>query len=172
MKAEDQQFSRIVNGASQYVIPVFQRDYSWQDEDCDQLWADIVRIGGDAAGRARFISSLVYAQAGDASAALMRWLLIDGQQRLTTLTLILAALRPYIKHAGWTGPDADSPTARRIEAYFLGNTEQDGERQHKLVLRRNDHEALELVLDGGERPPASRSLTIVSRSRTLIPEGT
>ena len=88
MKANDEQFTKIINGTCQFVIPVFQRDYTWQAEPhCAQLWNDIVRVA--RTNEKHFIGSMVYIATRDTSAGFTRWLLIDGQQRLTTLTTIL-----------------------------------------------------------------------------------
>ena len=57
---------------------------------------------------------------GDTSAGFTRWLLIDGQQRMSTLALLMAALRDHISETGWKG-DEDGPTAKRFDAYFLKN---------------------------------------------------
>jgi uncharacterized protein with ParB-like and HNH nuclease domain len=103
MKAIDRPFTKIINGTTQFVIPVFQRDYNWTEANCDQLWKDVVRIASDPAERGHFLGSLVYVSTGDSSAGFTRWLLIDGQQRLTTLTLLLTALRDHIEAVGWTG---------------------------------------------------------------------
>jgi hypothetical protein len=75
-----------------------------------------------------------------------------GQQRLTTVTLLLTALRDHIADTDWKGSEA-GPTAKRIEAYFLKNVEEDGERQQKLVLRRHDQATLRALLDHAESPP-------------------
>lgn len=155
MNARDKPFSKIINGASQFVIPVFQRDYSWTEAECEQLWKDILQIANDPTARGHFIGSVVYISTGDTSAAFTRWLLIDGQQRVTTLTLLLAALRDHILQTGWTGSE-DGPTAKRVEAYFLKNVEEEGHRKHKLVLRRHDQATLQAILDGAD-PPAKIS---------------
>ena len=118
MKAVDCPFAKIINGTSQFLIPVFQRDYSWTEVECEQLWRDILQIASDPTSRGHFLGSVVYISAENTSAAFTRWLLIDGQQRVTTLTLLLAALRDHIIQTGWSGTE-DGPTARRVEAYFL-----------------------------------------------------
>ncbi len=145
MNARDCPFAKIINGTFQFCIPVFQRDYSWTEEECKQLWEDIVHIASDTTGRSHFLGSVVYISTGDTSASFTRWLLIDGQQRVTTLTLLLAALRDYIVKTGWSGTE-DGPTAKRIEAYFLKNVEETGSRQPKLVLRRHDQNTLRAIL--------------------------
>src|SRR5215813_1268669 len=93
MDAHDVRLTDMIDGTKQFIIPVFQRDYSWGTKHCLQLWKDIIRVGSDKNAKAHFIGSVVYVAAEETSANITRWLLIDGQQRLTTLTLLLAALR-------------------------------------------------------------------------------
>ena len=80
-------------------------------------------------------------------ASFQSWLVIDGQQRLTTLTLLLTALRNCISKSDWSGGD-DSPTLQRIDAYFLKNVLESGLRSYKLVLRRADDATLKALVDG------------------------
>jgi uncharacterized protein with ParB-like and HNH nuclease domain/predicted transport protein len=152
MKAIDRPFTNIINGASQFVIPVFQRDYTWQAEpQCAQLWRDVLRAARTSGKHGHFLGAIVCVPTGDISPGFPRWLLIDGQQPLTTLTLLLAALRDHIHASGWTGGDED-PTPRRIDAYFLKNAQEEGDREQKLVLRRRDQAILRALLDGKEWP--------------------
>jgi uncharacterized protein with ParB-like and HNH nuclease domain len=151
MKAIDRPFTKIINGTMQFVIPVFQRDYNWTEANCEQLWKDVLRIAEDSTDRGHFLGSVVYVPTGDSAAGFTRWLLIDGQQRLTTLTLLLTALRDHISDTEWSGSE-DGPTVKRIDAYFLKNVQEEGERHHKLVLRRNDRATLRALLDGKELP--------------------
>ena len=147
MRAHHSDFPSIIDGATQFVVPVFQRDYSWNEVHCNRLLDDILRIAHDSTERGHFIGSLVYILAADSAPGFTRWLLIDGQQRLTTLTLLLIALRDHIISTGWTAI-ADGPTARRIEGYFLRNLQEEGAREYKLLLRRHDHVALTALVDG------------------------
>ena len=99
MQATKESFTTVVGGNNrQFVIPVFQRDYSWTREQCEQLWNDIVRAGAQEAHGGHFAGSIVYIEADQGStAAFQRWLVIDGQQRVTTVTLLLIALRDHIR---------------------------------------------------------------------------
>ncbi|MEY9575923.1 putative transport protein [Bradyrhizobium diazoefficiens] len=151
MKAIDRPFTKIINGITQFVIPVFQRDYSWTEAECEQLWKDVTEIASDPSERGHFLGSVVYISTGDTSAGFTRWLLIDGQQRVTTLVLLLTALRDHIEESGWSGA-ADGPTAKRVDAYFLKNVQEEGGRLHKLVLRRHDQATLKALLDQTELP--------------------
>ena len=60
MKALNQPFTKIINGTTQFIIPVFQRDYSWTEAHCEQLWLDILRVATDPNGRGHFLGSVVY----------------------------------------------------------------------------------------------------------------
>ncbi|MEI4234827.1 DUF262 domain-containing protein [Roseovarius sp. D22-M7] len=151
MNAQQRFFPKIINGASQFIIPVFQRDYSWSEENCRQLWKDLLAIADAGPDRGHFIGSVVYIQTGDSSAGFTRWLLIDGQQRVTTLTLLLTALRDHIRETGWQGSD-DGPTVKRIDAYFLRNLQEEGEREIKLKLRRHDDATLQALINGQPEP--------------------
>ena len=166
MKAIDCPFAKIINGTSQFLIPVFQRDYSWTEAECEQLWRDILQIASDPTARGHFLGSMVYIATEDAGPSFPRWLLIDGQQRFTTLTLLLAALRDHIMQTGWSGTE-DGPTAKRVEAYFLKNVEEEGPRRPKLVLRRHDQATLQAILDGNE-PPQNLSERFWCRQPTGI----
>src|ERR1700691_6023125 len=105
MQAMNRPFTKIINGTTQFVIPVFQRDYNWTENECEQLWKDVISIADDETERLHFLGSVVYIATGDSSAGFTRWLLIDGQQRLTTLTLLLTALRDHIRDIGWTAAE-------------------------------------------------------------------
>jgi uncharacterized protein with ParB-like and HNH nuclease domain len=151
MKAIDCPFTKIINGTTQFVIPVFQRDYSWTEAQCAQLWSDVLHAAKSGDERGHFLGSVVYIATGDSLAGFTRWLLIDGQQRLTTLTLLLTALRDHIRETNWTGGEND-PTPKRIEAYFLKNVQEEGERERKLVLRRHDQATLTALIENKEFP--------------------
>ena len=157
MKANDQPFSSIIAGNKQFKIPVFQRDYRWTTAQCSQLWTDVTR--NYSADRGHFIGSIVCI-AGETGAAFGRWLVVDGQQRLTSLTLLMIARRDHVRESGWVGTDDDNPTAERIDAYFLQNMQESGDRKYKLLLRRTDDATLRALVDGTGRPEPYSSLVI------------
>src|SRR6185503_9189247 len=145
MNAQDLPFTQLLDGAKQFIVPIFQRDYSWGTKHCQQLWNDIIRVGSDENAKAHFIGSVVYISAEQNTAGIPRWLLIDGQQRIATLTLVLIALRDRLKQerASNGGEENDAlPIAEEIEDYFLQNRHGKADRKHKLLLRRTDQETL------------------------------
>jgi predicted transport protein len=153
LKAEDIQLIQLLNGAKQFIVPVFQRDYSWETKHCLQLWKDIMQAGSIANIKAHFVGSIVYIAADDNNANINRWLVIDGQQRLTTVILLLTALRNLVANPN-TDSSSDVPTADEINDYYLINRYGKGTERHKLQLRRTDHETLVALLDGREAPKA------------------
>ena len=158
MKAIDRPFTKIINGTMQFMIPVFQRDYSWTETQCERLWNDILLVAEDLRVSGHFLGSVVYIATGDTSAGFTRWLLIDGQQRMSTLMLLMTALRDHIEQIGWKGNE-DGPTPKKIDRYFLKNPEEEGDRYHKLVLRRHDQATLRALVNG-EEPPKNASVRI------------
>src|SRR6266540_5933854 len=163
MKAEDVRLTELLEGPKQFIVPVFQRDYSWGTKHCLQLWKDIVRVGSDEKAKAHFVGSVVYIAAEETSANITRWLLIDGQQRLTTLTLLLIALRNRLLAVDTNDQsenDDSLPTKVELEDYYLRNTHGKGDRRYKLHLRRADQETLVGLLDGKEQANASEHIRI------------
>ncbi len=151
MKAEDVQLVQLLDGAKQFIVPVFQRDYSWETKHCLQLWKDIMQAGSTENIKVHFVGSIVYIAADDNNAKINRWLLIDGQQRLTTVILLLTALRDLVADPD-TVTSPDLPTADEISDYYLINRHAKGAERHKLQLRRTDHAALSALLDKSEPP--------------------
>lgn len=80
----------------QFVIPVYQRVYSWSVKECEVLWDDVMRAGRDDVSH--FVGSMLYIPESESSAtSISRVLLIDGQQRMTTFSLMIAALADYLE---------------------------------------------------------------------------
>lgn len=156
MKAEDTHVTNLLEGAKQFIVPIFQRDYSWGTKHCQQLWKDVIRVGSDPRVKGHFLGSVVYVAAEDNTATITRWLLIDGQQRMTTLTLLLIALRDQMNQVQGNGDGGDEvSTPEELDDYFLRNRHGKGDRRHKLHLRRADHETLTALLDNKDIPDAA-----------------
>ena len=98
MDASPRRIVELMTGAgTRFVVPVFQRPYSWDEDNCNQLWEDILAVGRGA-GAPHFTGSVVWIQHGTMSAGgITPLMLIDGQQRITTITLLVIALARYAK---------------------------------------------------------------------------
>ena len=140
---------RFLQGPKQFFIPIFQRRYSWEEHHCRQLWDDILRIGENDEILSHFLGSIVYMEPRLQPVTAVRQLLvIDGQQRLTTLSLLLSALSRAIDE---DGSEIDiSP--RRLSNYYLFNAEEENEFRYKQLLTRRDKETLIHLLESRELP--------------------
>lgn len=139
MKAAAANFLTLIKGPKQFVIPIYQRPYSWQTSQCSKLLDDILRISRDDSVPGHFIGSVVYFQESiHTQADVPQLLVIDGQQRLTTITLLIAAIADFIEH----NPTEIDTTATKLRNYYLLNAEEGGELRFKLLLTRRDKETI------------------------------
>ena len=160
MKATEANLLKFLKKSPQFVIPIYQRSYSWTEGECRQLWADLLRAGRDDAVSAHFIGSIVYVERSLSNVTQQESLLvIDGQQRLTTSTLLIAALAGHIEAAA-LGEPVDGFAARKLRNYYLLNAEEEGERQFKLILSETDRDTLLSILQATPAPaePSTRIL--------------
>lgn len=147
MKATEASLLAFLKKSPQFVIPIYQRTYSWTEKECRQLWSDILRAGLEEAISVHFIGSIVYIEDGLSQVSHQAPLLvIDGQQRLTTVTLLLAALANTLNDE----EPIDGFSARKIRNYYLLNPEEDGERHFKLLLSQTDKASLTSIVSEKE----------------------
>ncbi|WQY44342.1 DUF262 and DUF1524 domain-containing protein [Helicobacter pylori] len=139
------------NQKNQLVIPIYQRLYSWEKEQCKQLWDDIIKVGGNDKMDGHFIGSILYVLDGitHSDNAL---LIIDGQQRLTTITLLLIALRDHL---------SNEVKRKEIENHYLINSGKDGDKKFRLILSESDKDTLLYLIDKDRRKPSEPSSKIV-----------
>lgn len=138
----------------QFVIPIYQRTYSWTERECRQLWDDIIRTGENEEINAHFVGSIVYIEKGLYSITSQSPLLvIDGQQRLTTLSLLIAALANKLDQLPQGNQElVEGFSPRKLRNYYLVNPEEEGDRHYKLILSNTDRESLIAVVSGNEMP--------------------
>lgn len=149
MKATETRLLDFLYKSPTFVIPIYQRTYSWTARECRQLWDDIMRAGHNDAISAHFIGSIVYVEKGLYQIIHQPPLLvIDGQQRLTTVTLLIEALARTL---GESEP-LDGFSAKKLRNYYVVNPEEDGERRYKVVLSQTDKASLMALLDQQPKP--------------------
>ncbi len=143
MKANEEKLLKFLDGTKQFILPIFQRRYSWKKEQCKQLWDDIVRVGENEDIPSHFFGSIV--SIGDGSPTVPKFLVIDGQQRLTTVALLISVLGRAVEVEGVDiGIDRS-----RLDGYYLFNDREAGELRHKQLLTPHDRDTLIQLLDEG-----------------------
>ncbi len=138
------------NQTNQFVIPIYQRLYSWGKEQCKQLWDDIIKIGGNDKMNGHFIGSILYVLDSNTHSNNTLFI-IDGQQRLTTITLLFIALR---------NRSSDEVKRKKMESYLI-NSDKDGDKKFRLILSESDKDTLLFLIDENKRKPSEPSLKIM-----------
>ncbi|WP_292771190.1 DUF262 domain-containing protein [Nostoc sp. NOS(2021)] len=149
MKATETNFLKFLEGNKQLIIPIYQRPYSWKIRQCQQLWNDILRAANDNTISGHFIGSLVYmVDSVYLTAVIPKLLVIDGQQRLTTLSLLLSVLSKAIRASN----EEIDISSEALEYYYLFNQFGKGSERYKLLLNQKDRETLIRLLEDTEIP--------------------
>ena len=147
MKATQTQLSKILDGRRQYIIPIYQRTYRWEKKQCQQFWEDIVKVSENENISGHFIGSIVYIEEGLYHASDISQLrVIDGQQRLTTILLLLTALGDAIENS----KVSNGISKVKIQNSFLFNRDEEEEKRYKLILTQSDKNTLIDILEGKE----------------------
>lgn len=163
MKATETRLFKFLQKSAQFIIPIYQRQYSWTHAQCEQLFKDIVSAGATNL-EAHFIGSVVYVERGLYSHSdVPQLLIIDGQQRLTSTTLIIAALTREIQNRQNDGIEniIDGTNAKKLKKYYLCNDAEDGELFYKLILTKADDEALRNIVDSKDINDDESSLRVI-----------
>ena len=153
MKANEANLLDLMGVAKmQFIIPVYQRVYSWGTKECAVLWDDVMRAGRDDASH--FVGSMLYIPEAESSAtSISRVLLIDGQQRMTTFSLMIAALADYLESnpdgAGFLG---DLKISALRKNYLYNDDDYNGMARYKLVLSQDDKETLFSIVSKSPMP--------------------
>ncbi|WQV66455.1 DUF262 and DUF1524 domain-containing protein [Helicobacter pylori] len=143
------------NQNNQFVIPIYQRVYSWEKEQCEQLWDDVIKIGGNDKMNGHFIGSILYVLDGNTPSSPL--LIIDGQQRLTTIMLLFIALRDHLNDEDEL---LEKFSRKEIESYLINNN-KDGDKKFRLILSKSDKDTLLSLIDKNKRKPSGSSVKIV-----------
>ena len=144
LKATETLLVKFLEKSNQFFIPIYQRTYSWTEKQCEQLWDDIVRVAKDPTIKTHFIGSMVYINQGHFHVSdVPQLLVIDGQQRLTTMTILLSAFADALQKEG----KDIGITGEQIRSRFLIDNEESGEKRYKLILTQSDKDTLINILE-------------------------
>ncbi|HEY9610353.1 DUF262 domain-containing protein [Allocoleopsis sp.] len=140
MKASETKLRELLEGGKQFQIPLFQRPYSWSKKEWKALWEDIMQIYHEHEDN-HFLGPIVTQAIPGTPDGISPFLLIDGQQRLTTLSLLLAALREHLK-------EQDSESAAELQELYLINRYKKGDAHYKILPTQADQEVYQKVVEG------------------------
>ncbi|MCD0485985.1 DUF262 domain-containing protein [Streptacidiphilus sp. ASG 303] len=149
MRAQEIAFFKLVQGDKQFQVPLYQRTYSWGREQLERLWDDVSELveqqldGGEPS--AHFLGSVVLAPGQIQAGGVQRWLVVDGQQRLTTLMLAFTALRDHFRATG------AERAADRVDRQVLVNEFHEGRDHYRLLPTQADRDAYTACVESTPR---------------------
>ncbi len=139
MQVRETNLKQLVQGEKQFRVPLWQRQYTWRQIYHKLLWRDILEQylrsgdGTSGSGTGHFLGSLVLAPIPFPASGVASYLIVDGQQRITTLMVILCAIRDA---AAKTDPQA----VERYDELYLINKFHEGEARYRLVPTQADRD--------------------------------
>lgn len=151
MKAGQVVFRDLLGGNIQYRVPLFQRTYSWGETNWQSLWDDLLEVYALKEPRDHFIGAVVTLPMPDSPEHATKYMLIDGQQRLTTLFILLAVVRDAAEAAGLSRLAAEIQEMSLINKFAARPDERE-----KLKPTQQDEAPFKAVIDGGPAPSSSR----------------
>ena len=140
MQASETKLQQIIEGTKQYVVPLFQRPYSWKKSEWQALWNDLIELCEADNPRPHFMGSIVTMPTMSVPEGVNKYLLIDGQQRLTTVFILLSALRD-------TAKQSEEELAEEINNTILVNPYKKGLDYYKLQPTQVDRVAFHHIID-------------------------
>lgn len=148
MKAQDVKLLDFIGGRNRtFIIPPYQRNYQWNERNCKELFDDIINIV--KTGKDHYLGNIVYYISKDSSPSLSQFVLIDGQQRLTTVLLLLCAIRDLAKtDKKYNFPEDD---INAIDDDFLKNRTKDRNNSFRIRLKQtlHDYSSFEKIVNNG-----------------------
>ncbi|MGB3513032.1 MAG: DUF262 domain-containing protein [Microcoleaceae cyanobacterium] len=143
MKASETKLQKILEGTQQYVVPLFQRPYSWERQQWESLWEDLIELTEQEIMRPHFMGSIVTMQTNSVPEGVSKYLLIDGQQRLTTILILLAVIRDRAKQ------NQEEELGQEINETILINRFKKGLERYKLQPTQLDRLDFNQIIDQG-----------------------
>jgi uncharacterized protein with ParB-like and HNH nuclease domain len=148
VKASETSLRILLEGQKQFQIPLFQRPYGWREDNWEALWNDIIEIDEVETGAVHFLGSIVTKSLPGTPEGISPFLVIDGQQRLTTISVLLAAMRDTFR--------AGHPKlAEKLNDLYIRNRFVDGLNSYKVLPTQADRRALFSILDGSDTKGSS-----------------
>jgi uncharacterized protein with ParB-like and HNH nuclease domain len=147
MEARPCQILELFNGAKQYIVPLFQRPYEWEQKHWEDLWSDLLEqyeapdpeqeVLKPSKVTTHFTGAIVTAPVRSVPVGVAKHLVIDGQQRLTTIAILICAIRSFV--------DSDTPKYRKLTR-LLVNEDEEGLDYYKLLPTQPDRAAFQALV--------------------------
>lgn len=134
VEANETKLQILIEGTKQFVVPLFQRSYSWDKKEWNALWDDLIELSEMETPRTHFIGSIVSLPTTSVPEGVSKYLLIDGQQRLTTIFIILALLKDIANE------NEETEFAEETKNTLLVNQYKKGLDYYKLLPTQVDRE--------------------------------
>lgn len=170
MQATNSQLIDFIGASKQYFIPIFQRDYSWDTDDCIKLLSDTICIAEDNSRPCHFIGSIIYLPNSQFASTITECAIIDGQQRLTTISLMLLALAHYSKEYYENESDYEKSDTKleQIKEMYLINKFGKNHLKYKLRLNGEDFKAYKHLVDTGECLSDCEGNKVIENYKSLL----
>ncbi|MEB3220077.1 MAG: DUF262 domain-containing HNH endonuclease family protein [Nostocales cyanobacterium 94392] len=140
MKASETTFRNLLEGTKQFQIPLFQRPYSWKKENWETLWEDLMSLYNEQIKGFYFLGPIVTQAVPGTAEGISPFVVIDGQQRLTTLTILLAVLRNYLKKS-------HPEMAEEVYELYLINKFKKNDEMYKVLPTQDDREVYKSIIE-------------------------
>ena len=146
MDVNNDTINGLIQGGKQFEVPIWQRQYTWGEREHEQLWQDLReqhdQVGHDGPSTSgHFFGSVVLSPRDPAATGITHFLVIDGQQRLTTLMLLLCALRDIVA-------EGDEAAIDRFNDQYLLNKYATGQDRFRLLPTEEDRAAFQHWIHG------------------------
>lgn len=154
MKASETKLQQIFEGIKQFVVPLFQRTYSWDTTQWEKLWNDLIELSEAENPRDHFIGSIVTMPTSSVPEGVAKYLLIDGQQRLTTIFILLVLLRDKLLQS------SQDMEAEELNNTLIVNQYKKGADHFKLLPTQLDRLSFQKLVKPNENNSNSNSSQI------------
>lgn len=145
MRTDQEELWKSLENTQQIIVPIYQRKYSWKPHECKQLWDDIIQAANNNESKSYFIGTMVYVIDTTNPSNVSRYHVIDGQQRLTSIFLLLAAFRNFLDRS-----KNHTITKEEIHSLLINKFKPD--QKYKLILTKSDDNTLKCIIDGEDYP--------------------
>ncbi len=140
VEASPGQITKFFDGAKQMLVPLFQRPYEWGPKEWETLWIDLLEQyerPPEETGATHFTGAIVTAPARSVPVGVSKFLVIDGQQRLTTVAILICAIRSL--------REVDTPKFKKLTT-LLVNEHDEGLDYYKLLPTQPDRPAFQALV--------------------------